>query len=699
MENISFQYPTWYILFCLLLGFVYASVLYYRDKTFQEQSSILIWLMGIFRFITVSLLSILLLSPLLKSLKIDTKKPIVVIAQDQSESIASEMSEEQKTSYQNGLENLGEALGKEYELRQYAFGNEVREGIDFNFTDKISNISKLLSSLYDLYSNQNLGAVILATDGIYNEGSNPVYSGTKLAVPIYTVALGDTTPRRDLVLKRVFHNRIAYLGDKFSIQIDIAAQNCSGSVSNLNIYKVDPNGQQRLQQEALVIDRNDYFITKEIILDADKSGVQRYRIVASQVAGEVTTANNSKDIFVDVLDARQKILILANSPHPDVTALRQMLSTNKNYQVSVDYIGNPKENVAGFDFVILHQLPSYSDGAGAVLNTLQNKKIPRLFIVGSQTNVGRLNQIQDIVSIQTNGRNSNEVQGRIAGGFSAFNLSETINQNLANFAPLTAPFGEFAAASDAEVLLYQRIGKIDTQFPLLAFGEIDNVKVGILCAEGLWKWRLFDFLQHQNHDIFNEIFAKSIQYVSLKEDKRKFRASLTKNIFQENEPILIDAELYNNSYELINDPDASLVISSEDGKDFNFVFNKSQNAYTLNAGIFPVGNYTFRASVFSNGEDLQYSGQFSVQPIQLEIYETTADHSLLRLLSDNYGGQVVYPDNLASISNLIKEKGTVKPVRYETSKTRSLINLKWIFFLLLSLISVEWFLRRYFGGY
>ena len=699
MENISFQYPSWYILFCLFLGLVYASILYYKDKTFQEQSSMLIWLMGIFRFITVSILSILLLSPLLKSLKIDTKKPIVVIAQDQSESIASEMSEDQRTTYQNNLENLSEELGKEYELREYAFGNEVREGIDFNFTDKVSNISKLLTGLYDLYSNQNLGAVVLATDGIYNEGSNPIYSGTKLAVPIYTVALGDTTPSRDLVLKRVFHNRIAYLGDKFSIQIDITAQNCSGSTTNLNVYKIDQGGQQRLQQQAFAIDRDDFFTTKEIILDADKSGVQRYRIVASQVSGEVTTANNSKDIFVDVLDARQKILILANSPHPDVTALRQMLSTNKNYQVSVDYITDAKENVAGFDFVILHQLPSYSNGAGAVLNTLRDKKIPRLFIIGSQTNIARLNQLQDIVNIQSNGRNSNEVQGRIAGDFSAFNLSETIGQSLANFAPLTAPFGEFTAASDAEVLLYQRIGKIDTRYPLLAFGEVDNVKVGVLCAEGLWKWRLFDFLQHQNQDIFNEIFAKSIQYVSLKEDKRKFRANLSKNIFKENEPILIDAELYNNSYELINDPDASLVISSGDGKDFNFVFNKSQNAYTLNAGIFPVGNYTFRASVFSNGEDLQYNGQFSVQPIQLEIYETTADHSLLQLLSDNYGGAMLYPDNIASISTLIKEKGTVKPVRYETSKTRSLINLKWIFFLLVSLISVEWFLRRYFGGY
>ena len=96
---------------------------------------------------------------------------------------------------------------------------------------------------------------------------------------------------------------------------------------------------------------------------------------------------------------------------------------------------------------------------------------------------------------------------------------------------------------------------------------------------------------------------------------------------------------------------------------------------------------------------MTYDGQFSVQPIQLEVFETTADHGLLRLLSDKYGGAVVYPDNITGIAQLIKDKGSVKPIIYETSKTRSVINLKWIFFILIGLLILEWFLRRYFGEY
>lgn len=699
MDNLTFQYPAWYILLCVLLALGYALGLYFRDRTFREQSAQLNWLLGGLRFLAVFLLSSLLLSPLLKSSQLDTRKPIVILAQDVSESVAAGIGDDEKAAYRQRLEGLADELSSNYELVEYSFGSEVREAIDTAFNDKVTNISSLLTSLYDLYSNQNLGAVILASDGIYNEGSNPVYASTRLSVPIYTVALGDTTPRRDVVIKRVFHNRIAYLGDQFSIQVDISAQNCAGRNTTLTVYRVEDGDTRQLQRVPVNIDRNDYFQTQELILDANRSGVQRYRVVVGQVEGEASTVNNVKDIFVDVLDARQKILILADSPHPDITALRQSIIENKNYEVTIAYLTDLQENLAEYDFVIFHQLPSRRFDIGPLIEQLDRLNTSRLFVVGSKTNLSRLNQEQPLVTIIGDGRNTNEVQARVAPGFNLFNLEERVTDNLPNFAPLIAPFGDFEAAGDAEVLLFQRIGRVDTRYPLWLLGEADGHKVGVFCAEGLWKWRLFDYLQHDDHAIFDELISKTVQFLSIKEDKRRFRVNLSKNIYDENEPIFFDAELYNESYELINEPDVSIVITHSDGREFGYTFNKSNKAYTLNAGTLPVGNYRFRASVVVNGRELTYDGQFSVQPIQLELYETTADHSMLRLLSEKYGGRLLYPNDLGALPALIREKGTVKPVIYETVRTRAVINLKWIFFLLLGLLSLEWFLRRYFGAY
>lgn len=700
MDQLSFQYPSWYILLCLLLGLAFAIGLYYRDKTFKTMSSLLNWGLGSLRFLLATILSILLLSPFLKSFQTQTQKPIVVIAQDASESIKADFSAEELTAYTRELEETAKALEGDYEVQRYAFGERVRKGFDFNFTDKVTNTSELIKNINDLYSTENLGAIVLATDGIYNEGSNPLYLNTNFTAPIFTVALGDTTEKKDLMLKRTFLNRIAYLGDQFVVQIDIAATNLTGRATSLSIFRVSRQGTQKLEEKVVNITSDDFFQTEEFVLNADKSGVQRYRIILSQIDGESTTANNARDVFIDVLDARQKILVLGHAPHPDLTAIKQTITENKNYQLDVSLVKDFKGQLKAYDFVILHQLPSARYNIAAILNTLSEEKIPHFFIVGSQTDLSNFNSAQSLLSIRGDGRNFDEVSGKVAPGFTLFTLSEEISNNIVNFAPLIAPFGDYQTDGAAQVLLYQRIGKIDmTNRPLLLFGDDRGTKIGILTGEGIWKWRLFDFLQNETHDIINELLGKTVQYVSVKEDKRRFRVNPEKNIFNENENVLFNAELYNSSYELVNDPDVDIAITDAEGKEYDYIFDKTEKAYLLDAGILPVGNYRFRSTVSYNGEQLTASGQFSIQPVQLELFETTADHNMLRLLSNKYGGKLVSKENVGTVAQQIKDTETIKPVMYQTARTQSLINLKWVFFLLLTLLALEWVLRRYYGGY
>ena len=697
--GLTFQYPSWFMIFCVLLGLAYALTLYYKSNTFKEKPPALTWLFGVLRFLSVSLLSLLLLSPILQSLSVEKKNPIIVLAQDHSESIKAGMSKEDSTAYVAGFQQLKEELKDDYEVVEYSFGEEVREGADFQFTDKTSNLSSVLSTAYDLYSNQNLGAVILASDGIYNEGSNPIYAGAKLNVPIFTVAMGDTTIKKDLVLKRVFHNKIAYLGDRFSIQADVTASNCLGSSTRLVISRLGAGQSKKLQEIPISINNNDFFNTEEIILEANQAGVQRYLLEVVAINGEITTVNNRQEIFIDVLDARQKILIVANSPHPDISAFKQLILGNKNYEVDVTFASNIDKNVVEYDFVILHQIPSVTSPSSALLKQLNDRKIPRLFVIGNQSNINEVSRAQPFVSITGSISKTNEVQGIIDDNFNLFTLEDDLKREVVKFPPLVAPFGDFKAAANADVLLYQKIGTVGTKYPLLTFGEQNGIKVGVLCAEGIWKWRLFNFLQHKNYETFDELLGKSIQFLTVKEDKRRFRVNVIKNIFNENEAIYFDGQLYNQSYELVNDPDVSLTIKDSKGKEFPFTFNKTTKAYALNTGYFPVGNYSFEAKVNATGKTLTSKGNFSVRPIQLEIFETTADHGLMRLLSNKFDGGMVYPSNIGDLKAMLDAKETIKPKLYDTLQTKNVINLKWLFFLIMGLLTLEWFGRRYFGAY
>ena len=697
MNNLSFEYPAWFLILCAVAGLVVATILYFRERQFQEQPRSLVWGMGFLRWLGYSLLAALLLSPLLRYVDRDTQEPVIVLAQDVSESVGMEID---TTAYREQWNTLKNTLSEKYQVVEYTFGQSVRNDGALDFTDKRTNLDAVLTEISDVYGTQNLGAVVLATDGIYNEGTNPAYRDLQLQAPVYTVGLGDTTERRDLLVRRVFHNKIAYLDDRFSIQIDVSARNATGSSTRLTVTRVGEGGGGALHAENISIQGNDFFSTREVVLTADRPGVQRYRIELTGITDEVSTANNRRDIFVDVLDARQKILVLAAAPHPDLSAFKQALAVGRNNEVDVAYAGKFQGRIADYDLVVLHQLPSAKLPATATLDQLAASKVPTLFVAGDQISAAAFNGAQDLVRFKgTAGAKGNDVSARLASGFNLFTLSDELKQAIGNFPPLTSAFGEFTVNPGGALLLRQRIGSVDTDYPLVTIGESRGVRTGVISGSGLWQWRLYDYLDGGSHGRFDELVSQLSQYLTVQDDKRRFRVVLPENIFDENEPVQLDAELYNSNYELINDPEATVTLTGEGGREFPFTFTRTSNAYALNAGILPVGNYRFRARANAGGEELTYDGRFSVQAVEVERFALEADHGLLRQLSSRYGGELLFPAQLAGLPARLEAAGTVKPVMLDTVNTRSVIHLKWIFFVLLVLYAAEWFMRRYFGGY
>ena len=126
------------------------------------------------------------------------------------------------------------------------------------------------------------------------------------------------------------------------------------------------------------------------------------------------------------MDARQKILLLAESPHPDMAAFRRTIKNNKNYEVEIQYADDFSESVAGYDFVVLHQLPSTRNDISTILTTIRTKKIPHLFVVGTLTNLPNLNQSQDIVQIAGRGNQTNDAQGTLVPSFNTFTLDDRV---------------------------------------------------------------------------------------------------------------------------------------------------------------------------------------------------------------------------------------------------------------------------------
>ena len=85
--NIILEYSSWLIVPCVMLGAGYAFLLYYKDAFLADSSPFSRYLMFGIRFVIISFLAILLLSPMVQSILREQEKPILVLLQDNSESI------------------------------------------------------------------------------------------------------------------------------------------------------------------------------------------------------------------------------------------------------------------------------------------------------------------------------------------------------------------------------------------------------------------------------------------------------------------------------------------------------------------------------------------------------------------------------------------------------------------------------------
>ncbi|MFN8308632.1 MAG: hypothetical protein U0T73_01595 [Chitinophagales bacterium] len=700
-STFSFTYPWYWFPVCVLLGLLYAAALYRSKKSGPDNDLPpgINYLLATCRAIVVTVLAALLLEPLLSWRYTETNKPVVALLQDNSESIRYHLSSADSAEYFKKWNVLAEKLAEKYEVVRFAIGSSAKMQNEFPLSDKSTNISDAIEEINDRYYNQNLGAIVLASDGIFNQGVNPVYPAAQAPYAIYTIALGDTTIPNDIRISNVLHNKIAYLNDQFSVRVELEATHLAGKSAVVSIASIVDGKAVVESTKPVNINSNAYFQVTDFILPAKKVGISRYRIEVSQVPGESTFRNNARDIFVEVLDGRQKIALIANSPHPDITALKQTITSNKNYQLDVFYAAEFNAKLNDYNLVIMHQLPSGSNKIPAIVQQCNDLKKPMLWIIGSQTDFNALLQMQQTVSGSVSPGRFNDVTAKFNSGFSAFTLSDPTQNALMHWPPLQNFFGDYQSNPAAQVLFRQKINNVETDYPLIAVNDNGGKREGVICGEGLWRWRLYSFEQNKNHEAFNELFNKLIQFLAVKGDKRPFRINLPKNIFSDNENITFDAQLYNSNFEMVNTPDVDLKLFSEEGKEYPFKMNKTENYYTLNAGFLPVGNYSYSATTKLGNNTYKADGKFSIAPLQLEELRTVADHQLLFQLADQHHGVMYNPANFEKLADELLSKNKLKPILFDSFQTNAAINLKWIFFLLLSLLSMEWLVRKYLGGY
>ncbi len=629
------------------------------------------------------------MGPLLNQVTFFDEQPVIVLAVDNSASVPAAYDSLDFLALKKNLANISDEISAAgYELRIRNLQDYQSEVENIDFDQNATNLQSLLQGIASDYEQQNLVGVVLASDGIHNYGLSPQF--TQLNFPVITIGLGDTIPARDLSIKSLNYNKVVYEGNRFPLIAEIYNNGFLNETVRVQVIKKG----KIIGEKSIDLKGDEQINSVEFILDAELKGIETYQVQIVPKEGENSLLNNKKQAFLEVVDSKQRILIAAKAPHPDIKALKNVIDKNEGTE-TVTYIPGFNSDIpeGPFDLIILHELPDLTGLPSWLSAWLKNTN--SFYITGSGI-LSAINEQNPVINYNNFGQSDN-AGPNFNTNFNLFEMDASLLRRMAEYPPISVPYGQFNFKTQADILLYQRVGSVQTNRPLLSIYNGDDIKSAVFSGAGFWKWPLQEYAFSNDQKLFETLVGKLIQYLATKEDKRKFRVATQENQYFDSEAVTFQTDIYNELFEKIYDVNVDLKVLDGEGnqQEYNYV-NSAANDFKV-TGLTP-GIYSYTASAEVNGKRESSKGTFSVEKLDLEDINLTANHQLLKNIANNSGGKFLLPTEMKEAVDYFKTLNA-KSITRSDEKLQSIINNPWLLLLLLILVSSEWFIRKYNGSY
>ena len=688
------------IILIILVSFLISFFLYFFKEKEKNKgiSKKIIFCMFFLRFLSLSIIFLLILNPFFKKQKKIIENQLIVFFQDNSSSLISNNdSIFYKNEYKEIIDSLVKSFSTEIEVDFLLFGDEVREG-KLNFEDKSTNISDVLNYAENIYSDNNILSFVILSDGIYNQGLNPIYSSYNLNAPINCLALGDTSIIKDLSILSINNNELGFPGNDLPVEVIIKADYLKGE----KIKIISSNSKKIFFEDYLLIDDNNFVKSVKFYVSSNKEGLNQFDVqlkLLSDTIDEKNINNNLGTFYINLSEKKKNILVLYSCPHPDISSIVNSIKKDEEYNVnSMSVMNFSDEEFTDFDpdLLILHQIP---DDNRLSFNIFKYN-LPIWYINGPNTDFDLINDFE--LGLQFNNSLSynsfKEVLAESNLSFKKFTLSNLINEMIKSSPPLLNSNKSITFTSPVHVLINEK-SKISQDFPLMFFGTQDNnEKYAMLNGEGIWRWKLFNYLNNKNHNLFDEFIFKIVKNLLINDNQDRFRLNFPSVSFY-GESLIFSSELYDENLEKSFEGNIDFVLK-KDGNSYNYKFTCIEKDYFLDLGVLDPGEYEFE--VVANLGDYFFApkrGSFLVKPVFFEEQILTADHKLLFNISENFAGNTYKLNQINELSKYLnKLKNNQKNDKYEYSYT-SIFDFFLFLLIILFLLFLEWILRKKYFSY
>ena len=700
--DLSFSFNSIYFFIGLILLIAY-SIYVYRF-TLPVVSKLKRATLTILRSLVLLLLLFIFFEPVLTLAKKNIVEPINLFFFDNSKSITIK----DGTNRINTLLDLIEQTKSNTsigDIKYYSFGSLVEEInedslLNLDFSEATTDFSKIFEKL--IQKENNISAITIISDGVITNGSTPIYTAEKTGIPVFTVGIGDSSRKNDVEIKNVSNNEFIYAGTPSTILATILNKGFEGKTTQISLYE----NSQLIEQKNLQLSESGVnsiafsYIPKE-------SGEKKLTIKINNQSGESTFLNNQKVFYINVLSNKINVLLLSGSPSADLTFIKNSLSSDENLKVNTltqiqggNFLeNNPASKIDSADIIYLIEYPTANSTGeiyNKVVNKLSVKNAPFFLLLSSDVDVNKLNKLSNLLpfSIQKIDNKYLQVQPDIQIG----ELNNPLVQNNAinewnNLPPISQSLITLTVKPESKLISKIKINNQLANNPLILTRNIGSKRSIVVIGKDIWKWKLQSATK--NSTLFDNFITSSTRWLNAPDDQKKVRITTSKKIYSSGEKVEFSAQVYDESFNPVNDALLKLSIYRTGSKDELILNSVGGGLYDGSFLLSKNGDYNYDGIASINGKSLgKDKGSFNIGDVEIELVDARMNFEFLYLLASQTKGKYFDPKRYAELLDNLKNLNTnFSKDKIITSEIR-LWSDEWLLIMIILLFAAEWFLRK-----
>lgn len=715
-------FPLWLILVFLAGGVAFSlfQLQLVRRRLSRQRWGTIILL----RLATVTLLILLALNPSWVARSEVAVSPTLAILLDTSPSMGlSENSgkrsrlDEARVLLLEGSKPLLKSLAEKFEVRLYELGESLKviKAGDLSNLKTGEKRGNLPGAIEKLAGSNSLA--LLFSDGKLEWGG-PSSSN----LPIFTLPLGDPEKYKDILIKTVKAPALAFRGREVTIDVAVKGYGYPG----LKLPVALKEGERLITARDLRLDDRTGEGALSLSFIPQEVGSHTLSVSIPSQMEESVISNNLATFSLKVVRDKIRVLMVTGAPSMNYRFLRMALKNDPSIDLlsfvilrtpsnilnvplqEQSLIPFPVETLFGkemksFDILVFDNFVHHPYFRASYLESVRNfvQGGGSLAIIGGPNFYGEGGfigtAIEEILPVQWAGREGYRrspfrvklTRNGSVHPLTRLSLLEGENRNLWEEMPPLDGVNLLRSKSSGTVLMESAD---ENSWPILTLGNYGKGRVSVLATDSAWKWYMGTVAQGKGPWAYQRFTERSVRWLAQDPSLDPIQLILperVKTIGQEMELRIMVQEdaLFAKSKEAIS----ISVFSPEGAKIESQLKPGGQNGEYL-ASFRPekVGTYKVKVETQAGQrEESLFVGR------SLENLDGFPQHEQLKQISDSTGGKILTARD--AIIDELEQYGKKSRKRYMEESRFPIWGNAYVFIVLISLLTVEWYLRRRWG--